>query len=243
MIIIDDYKCVGKCDDAAWVSWSSETCFAEFDYLEAADGTAVDGEPDESAHLLPSVVACGSGIDVKQSQHRVGHDLEDVGMATHHQPYPVFGEQTFDSGCIFPRIASDVGQKYVHALHLEYLGLAAAAAHVAVVDVASHGAHHWRHRLETADYVDVADITGVPDLIAVLEMGRVAVVPAGMGVGKYAYCFHFRRRLIRLSSMVPCMYVRAILLGPALSLTRAVVEGKTLIQSSGRRGGKTSVAA
>lgn len=152
--------------------------FAEFDDFKTADAAVVDGEADECADFLPSVIAGSAGIDMEQTELAVRHDFKDVGVAADHYVDSVGGKEVFDSGGIFPGIAGYVGEPYPQTLDFENFRFTASAAHVAVVDIAAHGTHHRRSVLKPSDNVDVADIAGMPDFVAVLEMDGIAVVPA-----------------------------------------------------------------
>ena len=41
--------------------------FAKFDDFKPCDSAGINGESDKCAHLLPSVISGGSGVDMEQS--------------------------------------------------------------------------------------------------------------------------------------------------------------------------------
>ena len=86
-------------------------------------------------------------------------------------------EHALDSRGISAGIACYVCQPHVNPFDLKRFNFAATAHHIAVVDIASHGTYHRHHLFETAYYADVAHVAGVPYLIAIFEVGGVAVVP------------------------------------------------------------------
>ena len=59
-----------------------------------------------------------------------------------------------------------------------------------MVDIAAYGTHHRAYGLQPQQQVNVADVPGVPNLIAVLEMDGVTVIPRAMRVRQNAYTFH-----------------------------------------------------
>ena len=52
--------------------------FCQFDYFEVTECSAIDGEAYEGAHLVETVDACGTGIDVQCVDVTVVHHLEDM---------------------------------------------------------------------------------------------------------------------------------------------------------------------
>lgn len=155
---------------------------AELDDFESGDSSAVDCQTDESALFLPTVVAGGSGVDVEESELMVGHDFKDVGVTADHEIDAIVEQLTFDSRRVASRIACNVGQPDADTVDFKTFGLSTATTHVAVVDVAPDGANRRDYLFESADDVNVADIAGVPNFVAVFEMDRVAVVPTRVGV-------------------------------------------------------------
>ena len=69
-------------------------------------------------------------------------------------------------------------QLLIRHLNLKYLGLTAATAHISVIDIAPDGTHYGHYSFEPTDNVNITNVTGMPYLIAVLEMGGVTVIPA-----------------------------------------------------------------
>lgn len=83
-----------------------------------------------------------------------------------------------------------MGKHHVYAFHIELQQLGANACHIAMVDIAAYGTHHRAYGLQPQQQVNVADVPGVPNLIAVLEMDGVTVIPRAMRVRQNAYTFH-----------------------------------------------------
>lgn len=158
--------------------FGSTRFFPEFDDFETGDMAIVKGEAEKGAHFLPSVVTGRPRIDMQHTKLMVGYDFQYVGVSANHQIDAVFGEDAFHSGCIFPGIAPDVGHPDPDTLNFKTFHLFTAAAHVAVVDIATHGPYDRGYSFKPTDNVDVADIACVPYLIAILKVDCIAVVPA-----------------------------------------------------------------
>ncbi len=75
-----------------------------------------------------------------------------------------------------------MGEPYPHTLHLKALCLAAVAAHIAMVDIASHRPYYRCNSFKALQYGDITYVTCMPDLVATGEMDRIAVIPTGMSV-------------------------------------------------------------
>lgn len=97
-------------------------------------------------------------------------------MAVYHQLRTRATQQRIHPGCIVSRIPADMGKHHVYAFHLELQQLGANACHIAMVDIAAYGTHHRAYGLQPQQQVNVADVPGVPNLIAVLEMDGVTVI-------------------------------------------------------------------
>ena len=123
----------------------------------------------------------GARIDMQQMELMVGNHFQDMAVARNHESYPFLRQKFLHSGRIAARIAAYMRHPHLHALHLELLHLGAATRHVAVIDIAAHRTY-GRDLLQAFKDADVAQIPGMPYLVAAGEMLPVAFVPAGMGV-------------------------------------------------------------
>lgn len=154
------------------------TSLSELYDFKSGDLSGVESQAYECPHLLPAVITGRSGIDVEQTEFMVGHDLEYVRMSAHHKPDPVFPHELFNPRSIASGISAYMCHEHTHSLNLKYLGLTATTAHISVIDIAPDGTNYGHYSFEPADNVNITNVTGMPYLIAVLEMGGVTVIPA-----------------------------------------------------------------
>ena len=96
-----------------------------------------------------------------------------------------------DSRLIASGVASDMSHEHIYILDSKLKHGGEITARLAMVYIAVDGSHHRAYLLQPADDIDAADVTRVPDFIAVLEMESVAFVPASVRIGNYAYFGHF----------------------------------------------------
>lgn len=83
-----------------------------------------------------------------------------------------------------------MSEPYFHIFDREAVGLGEFARHTTGVDIAAHGPDQRRDTAQAFDYAQVTHVAGVPYLVAALEVECETVVPATVGVGKYAYALH-----------------------------------------------------
>ena len=157
----------------------------EFYHLAACDVAAVEGESDEGAHLLPSLLAGGTRIDGEQTQTAVRDDLEDVTVSAHED----FGLRQFqsrlDARRVSPWVSANVCHDHLYPFHSEYLGLLVESSQFGPINVAIHcsnlGPNGLQHRHERG----VANVACMPYLVAVGKMLGIPVVPVAMSVAYY----------------------------------------------------------
>ena len=152
--------------------------FPEFYHLEIAHVAVVDHQPHKRALALPAVMSGCSGIDVQAVELFVKHDLQNVRVTGHKKLWPVLYNHSAYAGRVSPRVAAYVGHEHVDSLDGEVLNFVATASDYAAVNVAADGTHHRADALETCYDAYVADITGMPYLVTVLEVNGKTVVPA-----------------------------------------------------------------
>lgn len=131
----------------------------------------------------------GPGVNVQTVQPVVIHHFEDMAVAADENPRSGVMNHLGDSRLIASGVASDMSHEHIYILDPELKHGGEITARLAVVYIAVDGSHHRAYLLQPADDIDAADVTRVPDFIAVLEMDREAVIPAGMSVGKDSYTF------------------------------------------------------
>jgi hypothetical protein len=104
-----------------------------------------------------------------------------------------FDEHTAHPGRIATGVSTDMSHPNFHVFDRERQYFRASAQDHTTVDIPSDGTHHGRNAFEAAYNINVANVAGVPNLIAVLEMQSVSVIPAGVSVGEDTYFFHLRK--------------------------------------------------
>ncbi len=82
-----------------------------------------------------------------------------------------------------PRIAADVRHIDLHARALEVQIQRKGSSHLGIVDIAVHGAKGLKS-LQSIGYGNVADVTGVPDFVALFKVFENSFIEVGMGVGE-----------------------------------------------------------
>lgn len=61
-----------------------------------------------------------------------------------------------------------------------------------MIYIATNSTDNGTDLLETIQNTDIADIAGVPHLVALGEIAGKPIVPTGVGVAKDSYSFHFK---------------------------------------------------
>ncbi len=75
-----------------------------------------------------------------------------------------------------------MSHQYTHSLHLKSHHFRTFAAHLAMVYITGHSPYCRSHLKKTPDYRHVADITGMPYLVAILKMQGIPVIPVAVGI-------------------------------------------------------------
>ena len=161
----------------------------QFDDLQVAEGAAVDDESHQRPHLVPALLAGGAGVDVQQPQGAVVLHLEDVRVAADEEARGPRQDAARDGGVVAAGVSADVLHQDLRAVHDEAEGLREAAPQVRPVDVAIDGAQ-GPEAGEAVGHLGGADVAGVPDFVARLEVPQVAVVPVAVGVREESYSCH-----------------------------------------------------
>lgn len=107
-------------------------------HLHVFELRSVDGEADEGAHLVESVVACRTGIDVEHVEGLVILYLQDVRVSADEEFGRAYHQASHNRGVVLPRIATDVLHHHLGLLHGEAEGLRIEPADFLSVDVAIH---------------------------------------------------------------------------------------------------------
>ena len=112
-------------------------------------------------------------------------------MSVYHQAYTLLLQKRLHAFAPFPGISTDMGKKHLHSLHLKNLEFGAFTAHHSMVDITTDGPDYRTHILKPLHYGIIAYVTGMPNLVAILKMLRIAIVPAPMSVAQDSYSLHY----------------------------------------------------
>ena len=151
-------------------------------YLAIPHVSAVDGKFYDCADTMPAGCAGRPGIDVEKVQLFVVNYFQYVGMPGNHQPDALLSKQRFHTLCPFAGIAAYVSEQNLNTLNTEYLKFTAFSAHHSMIDVSANGTHHGSNILKTLHYAIVANVAGMPYLIAIFKILSKAIIPAAMSV-------------------------------------------------------------
>lgn len=177
----------------------------------------------------------GSRVDVEDVVSAVADDFENVGMAANHKVDIVSDEQVFHPGSVFSRITAYVDKQHVHLLNAKNIDGVAHIEDVAIVDVAAYGTHHWGNSAKAFEHEEAADVARMPYFVTFGEMLGEFRVEKTVGVGEYAYAFHFfadYREVImyvRFISLLPYSSIKVARGGNVIS--RSIVSRRPVIMS------------
>ena len=164
--------------------------FRHFYHFQIAYVAPIDFEAQQCAHLMETIDAGGSGIHGQHLQCVVVLHFQYVRMSADKQVWLVGQNFAIGLRAVTSGIAADVGHEHFDVFALEGEEFGTTPAHHSGVDVATDSAETRADGEQTAIGVFVADVAGVPYLVAVGEMDGEAVIPARMCVGQYAYFKH-----------------------------------------------------
>lgn len=166
-----------------------------FKYFQILETLSVNVKADQGADLLPSLQACGSGIDEKHVHLAVMLDFQYVGVAAYEEVRSLVKKLLAYAVVIVVGAASYVLEHDFGLFHTKTVYLLEGAADILSVTVAPYGAQ-WRNLFQLLCNDVRAHIAGMPDLIATVQEVGIAVIPIAVGVGQNAYPFHFAKRKI-----------------------------------------------
>ena len=113
-------------------------------------------------------MSCGAGVDVEQVAFFVVHNAQYVRVSGHEDVGFLFVEERQHKTVVVTRVAADVCHQHFGAFAVEELVLGNLVAQVVAVAVAKHSRHGFEI-LQSVVGGEVADVTGMPKIIAVLE--------------------------------------------------------------------------
>ena len=140
---------------------------------------------------MPAVEPCGPGVDVEQVERLVELHFQDVRVTADEELRRVLEDVGTDARIVVAGVAADMFHEHLSVLAFPAEHLREDAPHVTAVDVAIDGLQ-WTECRQFLRHFDGADVPGVPDLVAGLEIVEVFLVPVGVGVADDAYLLHFQ---------------------------------------------------
>lgn len=118
---------------------------------------------------MPTLDACGSGVDCHHVILGVAHDFQDMGMPADEHLRPETVDQGSGSKVIMPGISSYVHHQYGHPSALEELVVRIIHADVLTVAVPIYSDQRFEGCYLFCSGEAAAEVSGMPDLVHGLE--------------------------------------------------------------------------
>ena len=138
---------------------------------------------------MKPVPSCRTRIDVQAVDGRVVHHPQQVRMSRYEQLRRFGIDGPPDACIILARIATNVLHQHIHLLTLPPIRFREADAHIAAIDIAIHRPQR-RYLCQAVRHLHGADIASMPDFVTILEILRIALVPASMRVRQQSDSSH-----------------------------------------------------
>ena len=132
---------------------------------------------------MESLLSGGSRIEVEPAPAWILLDQQQMTVTTDEEPGPALIESAADATRIAPRTPSDVGHPNGEAFALDVMVLWEFPPDELVVNVAVDGKEGGNVR-QGVGHGETADVTGMPDFVACLQMMEDAVVHVSVGVAE-----------------------------------------------------------
>ena len=132
---------------------------------------------------MESLLSGGSRIEVEPAPARILLDQQQMTVTTDEEPGPALIESATDATRIAPWTPSDVGHPNGEAFALDVMVLREFPADKLVINVAVDGKEGGNVR-QGVGHGETADVTGMPDFVACLQMMEDAVVHVSVGVAE-----------------------------------------------------------
>ena len=132
---------------------------------------------------MESLLSGGSRIEVESAPARILLDQQQMTVTTDEKAGPVLVEPAADATCIAPRTPSDVGHPDGEAFTLDAMVFREFPADKLVINVAVDGKEGGNVG-QGVGHGRTADVTGVPDFVAFLQMMEDAVIHVSVGVAE-----------------------------------------------------------
>ena len=88
-------------------------------HFQILEYSMIDGQTHQGAHLVPSLQASSTRVDMQQSQARVTLNLQDVAVPADEERRRVGIDGVSYMSIVMSWIAADVSHKHLHALDVE----------------------------------------------------------------------------------------------------------------------------
>ena len=134
-------------------------------HFQILEYSMIDGQTHQGAHLVPSLQASSTRVDMQQSQARVTLNLQDVAVPADEERRRVGIDGVSYMSIVMSWIAADVSHQHAGALAGEtYIGRED-ESQLATVGIAIHGSC-GTELLQARDELHPSDVTCMPDLVA-----------------------------------------------------------------------------
>ena len=140
-------------------------------------------EAQEGPHAMESLLAGRSRIEVESTPAGILLDQQQMTVAANEEPRPVRVESTPNATGVAPWTPSDVGHPDGEAFALDVMVLREFTADQLVVYVAMDG-EEGGNLGEGVGHGQAANVAGMPDFVAFLQMVEDAVVHVSVGVAE-----------------------------------------------------------
>lgn len=118
---------------------------------------------------MKALASAGSWIEVDKAEFVVGFTAENVGVAANEEIGFLCQQKLSDAFGISSGMSADVGHKHFESFAFELLMLWVLIAKVRPVDVSPYRAKRFKIGEFLSD-IETPNVSGVPDLIALLKM-------------------------------------------------------------------------
>ena len=161
----------------------------EGDDFQILEYLPVNGKSYQCPLLVPALDAGSTRIDVQHIQCLIKLHLQDMRMTSNEKLGRIGIERAPDGSIVVPRVTADVFNQHIHILALETVQFPVHQSEVTPVAVAADSPERPEGS-QFLGHLHTPDVSGVPDLVAGLEVVQVFVIPIAMGVADNANLLH-----------------------------------------------------
>ncbi len=169
--------------------WTLPPSFSQFYYFHISNFSRLEGEADDGLYLVKTMDSAGTGIDVQEFVFLVGHDFENMRMPANIE-FGRFGMDDFPNPLEIPaRVPADMGDEHIDPLAFEPQIERKFSSDEGIIDVSIDSFEGFKG-FQFFDYFHVADVSGVPNFIAIFKIVKNFFIQIAVGVGEKSDSFH-----------------------------------------------------